>query len=341
MAKSTLFFYQNDSTRKALARIFSTVEELDQNHKAQVEYIYEQTPFRKDKKQRLRQLLNLIKTHSVNKAKEYLGICFLSINSMIDLFFDTYGKKISERAIQYLLKDLEELGLIQRIPTLRESDNRQSSNIYRTMKLEDNESTEQQSEQTSMEDKAQVIEQVSESQEGSSVSDSEDSTDAFPEYEDEFAHKERANLHSNKAHSSFKALSKGINTVKERKAKIVESIRRNLSKFAKPKKPRLLNFVPKAFRSLFQPLTSEPEEIYEFWKITKHICEKERGFSRETTMQAAESAFAEFFTHCKAAVRGKFEMYNPFGFYHAVLNAHSFAIRASNSQAGPKNWLQD
>lgn len=313
MAKSAIHLYQTAGVRQALASIFKSVKELDENHKQQVSYIYGKTDFRKDKKQRLQRLLNIIKTHSVCESQGYLGVCFLSIKNMMALFSERYGKKISERCMQYLLRDLEELKLIERIETIRMSDNRQSTNIYRTRKMESQAPAQPEA------DKQPVAEHLAKSQ----PAQKREAQENRGEDARKPAPKESGKVRPKKAHYFFKAPLKILKHIQERSTAARKSNRAAYAPVKTDPSARLLNFVPKDFKELFAAITTSPREIYEYWRVAKYACEAERGLGRSETKKTYEAAFAEFYDAIKAASKGKFEMLNPFGFYCSVMRSYA------------------
>ena len=306
MAKSAIHFYQTAGVRQALASIFKSVEELDNNHKQQVSHLYDKTNFRADKKQRLQRVLNIIKTHSVCETQGYLGICFLSVKNMMRLFLERYGKEISERCMQYLLRDLENLGFIERIETIRMSDNRQSTNIYRTKKIE--------SLETELTASAAKDENIPEKTGDISENEAVRTKETAP--------KGSLNMRPKKAHFFFKAPLKILKQLKERNTTVRET---QSIKNSQKKDPatKLLNFVPKDFAELFSAITTKPQEVYEYWKVTKHACEKIRGLSRSETKKTYVAAFTEFYEAIKAASKGRFNMRNPYGFYYVVMDSYA------------------
>lgn len=326
MATSAIYFHQTAGTRRALASIFSSIEELDANHKKQIARIYDETKFRKDKKQRLVRLLNIIKTHSVCEKQGYLGVCFLSIKSMLDLFERRYGQKISERCAQYLLSDLEKLGHIDRIETIRTSDHRQSTNIYRMKKVESD---------------------VSVADDGGQGSEPAAPGEAPSDVSAELAPKDQGNLHPKKADLSLKAHLQNQEHSGERKTPARVSLLDKISEVRNGisnSMAKMLRFIPRAFKELFAAITTTPQEVREFWQITKLVCMKHHGLAPDLAKRCWSDAFVEFYESCKAASRGKFTMHNPFGFYYGVINAHAggTARLSSGSNAADKarGWLE-
>jgi len=307
MATSAIHFYQTAETRRSLANIFKSVEELERNHKRQVAFIYDEMDLRADRKQRLARVLNILKTYSVCEAQGYLGVCFLSIATIMETYIERYGK-ISIRCVKGIMADLRELGFIQRVETKRMTDNRQSTNIYRTKPF-----------RTELEEPTPT--QGCEDSEGGSVDGADKPVDNRTGVlvEEELAPKGETKLHPKKAHFFSKAQFK---VLRERNT---TTLQRNGAKTLEEgsKSAKLLNFVPKSFRSAFSAITATAREIYEFWRITRH-CVKDRNFDEKTTEETYQAAFRRFFECCKAATKGKFEMRNPFGFYHSIMAEESW-----------------
>ncbi len=170
-----------------------------------------------------------------------------------------------------------------------------------------------------------VIERFAESGNGKASTECEASRGE--DRPDNLAHKEPEILRTEKTSSPSKTSSKEI---KERMAKGL----------------RLLNFVPRWFRERISCASREPREIHELWKVAKHLAKRTFGsFMGADEWQAVVSRAArEFYLSAKAAARGKFKMGNPFGFFHAVLEAEGYAHlrRRTQEESGLfYNWLED
>ena len=143
---------------------------------------------------------------------------------------------------------------------------------------------------------------------------------------EKLAHKDPENLHTKKTTSSFKTT---IKEIKERCAKEL----------------RLLNFIPKWFKEQIACYSKKAREVYEYWKVTKHLMNRTFGTAIEAEEKQAvvRSTVREFFLSAKAAARGKFRMHNPYGFFHAVLKAEGYAYIRRKGQASSTilyNWLE-
>lgn len=141
------------------------------------------------------------------------------------------------------------------------------------------------------------------------------------------AHKAKKNLRTNKTTSPPKT------TVKENKERIA-------------KDRRLLNFIPRWFKEQIACYTSEAKTTYELWKVAKHLVERKLGsmIDVEERKDVVRRAIREFYLSAKAAARGKFDMRNPFGFFHTVLEAEGYAHVRRQVQASSSlfyNWLEE
>ena len=141
------------------------------------------------------------------------------------------------------------------------------------------------------------------------------------------AHKEPENLRTVKTTSPSKT------TFKEQEERMA-------------KERRLLNFVPKWFRERISCCSAKGKEVHEYWKVAKHLMGRIFGAAIEAKDRQAviSAAVREFYRSAKAASRGKFKMANPFGFFHAVLEAegHAFARRQAHGKSGTLyDWLAE
>ena len=144
---------------------------------------------------------------------------------------------------------------------------------------------------------------------------------------EELAHKEPENLRTDKTTSPFKT------TVKKIKERMASG-------------KRLLNFVPKWFKERIGCCAREGREVFEYWKVAKHLMKRTFGavMSIDEWRETVDRAIREFFLSAKAASRGKFKMDNPFGFFHAVLETEGYAHvrRRTQDESGVLyDWLED
>ena len=141
------------------------------------------------------------------------------------------------------------------------------------------------------------------------------------------AHKEQENLRTIKTTSPSKTTEKEN---KERKAK----------------DRRLLNFVPQWFKEQVACYTKEPKPTFELWKVVKHLIERRLGcaIAVEDRQEVVRRAVREFYRSAKAAARGTFAMRNPFGLFHAILEAEGYAHARRQAHASSPlfyNWLEE
>lgn len=343
--KQSIHFIQNKQTRKALATIFHSVNELDANYKRQVEHLHLHTPFRRDKKSRLLKLLNILKTYSVCEKQENLGVCFLSIRNIIAVFNERYGA-ISERSVQYLLRDLEEWNYIQVVPTIRKSDHRQSTNIYRILKLQEakeNDSKPVEAAEVPLGEQGchQKDNKGSDRNSGASQCQSkaknstENSVENGSSFTKELAPKANGNMHPKKATLSCKATCKDLKPYTKRYTKQAS---------------RLLNFVPAFFKEQTAVLNEDAQFVYELYRVAKHVGKKHYSIEcSELFRDCTAAALTEFVSAMKKHHQGTRAIQNPFGYFHRLMKEitsdklwDNLVSRMRNSEtAAALSWLTD
>ena len=140
------------------------------------------------------------------------------------------------------------------------------------------------------------------------------------------AHKDSQNLRTVKTTSPSKT------SLKEHKERIA-------------KERRLLNFVHEWFKEKVACCAREAKRVYEYWKITKGLLGRTYADRIEVQDRAGVLAAAvdEFFKACKASARGAFQMKNPYGFFHAVLQEEAQAHIRREAHASSLlfyDWLE-
>lgn len=249
-----------------------------------------------------RRLARLLEVIKMHSCK-HLGVSYLCERTMIDEYEALFRERISKRTVHTLVMQLRELGFVTAIPTKRR-DGKQSANIL-------------------------VLERMEE-----------------PAME-EPAHKESENLHTKKAPSPSKPAAKAA---RQRLANRRPESRQQGKTGTEPEAParskggskRLLNLVPEWFRERIACCAREPEAVHEYWKVAKHLSRKVFTLGAADEESVVSTAVREFFRASKAATKGRFAMANPFGFFHAVLEAEATAHvrrRAHDESPVLYDWL--
>ena len=249
-----------------------------------------------------RRLARLLEVIKMHSCK-HLGISYLCERTMAYEYEVLCGERISKRTVHSMVMQLRELGFITAIPTKR-GDGKQSANIL-------------------------VLERMGENPASGNL-----------------AHKEGENLHTKKAPSPSKPVAKAT---RERMASTRPEAEQQEKANAKGKIPargdkRLLNLVPEWFQERIACCTREPKAVHEYWKVARHLTRKvfDLGADGEGERFVIQTAIREFFKASKAAARDKFIMRNPFGFFHAVLEAETTAHvrrRAHDESPVLYDWL--
>jgi len=322
MAKKAIKVYLRsaiESGFKFVKRRFENLSELNENFHAQRKWIFEKLDKKADFKQRLAKVLEVLKMHSC----KYIGISFLTENRLCEAYEAQHGEPISKRSVSTYVKQLREIGFVTTISATRE-DGKQTANIVVIEKLgaanDGKTGSSSAKEAGKGEGKAAVL-----ADEGKT--DDRIATDGGEDRPEKPAHKEAEILHTEKTTSPSKTT---VEEIKERMAK----------------GRRLLNFVPKWFRERIVCCSRDGREVYEFWKVFKHLSKRTFGalMGADELQEVVSKAIREFYLSAKAAARGKFRMANPFGFFHTVLEAEGYAHIRREAQASSSllyNWLED
>lgn len=316
MARSAIKIYLKSAIESGFSfikRRFKNLDELNDNFHEQRDWIFEKMEKKVDYKRRLAKVLEVLKMHSC----KYVGISFLTENSLCEAYEAQHGEPISKRSVSTYIKQLREIGFVTTIAAKRE-DGKQTSNIV-------------------------VIEKIGMMGEkgrggGISLEEERERTDVVAPPDNDgkkrevevrsgkVAYKGEENLHTEKTNSSSKTT---VKEIKERKAN----------------DNRLLNFVPKWFQDRIGCCSRNAREVFEYWKVSKHLVRKTFGSLVEANewQEIVCKSAREFFLSAKAASRGKFKMHNPVGFFHSVLEAEAYAyVRhcAHESSGVFFNWLE-
>lgn len=179
MARETIKVYLKSAIESGfefIKRRFGSVEELNENFRAQRDWIFERLERKADFKRRLGKVLEVVKMHSC----KYLGISFMTENVLCKAYEERFGETISKRTVGTCVKLLREIGFVSVIPAKRE-DGKQTANIV-------------------------VIERIDTKgeREGSETAAASKGEDRF----ENVAHKEPENLRTVKTTSSSKTTSK-------------------------------------------------------------------------------------------------------------------------------------
>lgn len=251
-----------------------------------------------------RRLAKVLEVLKMHSCK-YIGISFLTENRLCEAYEAQYGESISKRTVGTCVKQLREIGFITTMPAKRE-DGRQTANI---VLIERHESAARSGVQT----EASARKEPNSNEEGELQAK-------------KLAHKDAENLRTQKTTSLFKT------SLKDHKERIA-------------KEHRLLNFVPKWFKEKIACCSTKGREVYEYWKVTKHLmdCTFGTSINQEEREGVVARSIRELFLSAKASARGKFEMRNPYGFFHAILEAEGYAHIRREAQASSLifyNWLE-
>ena len=292
--------------------------ELNENLRAQRRWIFERLEKKADFKRRLARVLELLKMHSC----KFVGISFMTESSLCAAYEERFGESISKRSVGTYVKQLREIGFVSIVPAKR-ADGKQTANIVVI-------------ERFSAEGDDRVSScAVTKTEEGkrkaasSAEGGASNESAVFEREEDcpeKLAHKESEILRTKKTTSPLKTI---VKEIKERMAS----------------GRRLLNFVPRWFKDRIGCCAREGREVYEFWKVAKHLKKRTFGvvMSTDEWQEVVGGAIREFFLSAKAATRGKFKMGNPYGFFHAVLEAEGYArVRRQVHESSDLfyNWLE-
>lgn len=311
MAKQAIYIYLKEAIESGfpfVKRRFENLTELNRNFHEQRTWIFERLERKVDYKRRLVRVLEVIKMHSV----KHLGISYLTENSLSAAYAEQFKESISKRTVGTCIKHLREIGFLHVIPTKR-ADGKQSANILVLERFRG-------AAETSSETTA-----ASASSTAAATTASSPSTLSFSPLK--VAHKNEKNLRTQKTLSLSRP---SILRIKERQAN----------------KRQLLNFVPKWFQEQVGCLAREARDVFEYWKVTKQVIR--RTFSecieQPEREQVVRAAIRSFYQAAKAATKGKFQMQNPFGFFHEVLRVESSAhVRRKAQEVHPIlfDWLRE
>ena len=312
MAKKAIKTYLRaaiESGFEFITRRFENLGELNRNFHAQRAWIFEKLEKKADFKRRLAKVLEVLKMHSC----KYIGISFLTENRLCEAYEEQFGESISKRTAGSYVKQLREIGFITTMPAKRE-DGKQTANIVIIERFEAEGLVEK-----GVDCAIAAAGEREEPQNGASSRGENRS--------ENLAHKEPEILRTEKTTSPSKTTYKEI---KERMAK----------------GPRLLNFVPRWFKERIGCASRGPKEIHEFWKVSRHLERRTFGavMNADEWQEVVGRATREFYLSAKAAAHGKFKMDNPFGFFHAVLEAEGYAyVRRQVHESSDLfyDWLQD
>lgn len=127
MAKTAINIYLRTAIESGfdfIERRFDNLKELNENFHAQREWIFDKLAKKTDYKRRLAKVLEVLKMHSC----KYIGISFLTENSLRAAYESRFGQSISKRSINTYIKQLREIGFISTMAAKRE-DGKQTANI--------------------------------------------------------------------------------------------------------------------------------------------------------------------------------------------------------------------
>ena len=322
MAKSAIQIYLKSAIESGfdfIKRRFDSVEELNRNFHAQRKWILTKLEKKADFKRRLAKVLEVLKMHSC----KYIGISFMTENNLCGAYEAQFGESISKRTVSTCMKHLKEMGFVTIMAAKRE-DGKQTSNIVVIERFAAAAREEIFAGRSGGGKKGSAephFHYIGERKEPESPANDEE------ERIENVAYKEPENLHTKKTTSLFK------NPPKEHKERIA-------------KERRLLNFVPKWFKDRIACCSTQGRAVYEYWKVAKHLMGRTFGpaIAAKDVQEVVGRAVREFFLSAKEAARGKFRMSNPFGFFHAVLEAEGYAhVRREVQTSSPLfyNWLED
>lgn len=303
MAKAAISVYLRDAVEegfKFIERRFASVVEMTESFRRQRAWIYEHLQRKADYKRRLARLLEVIKMHSC----KFVGISYLTENSMAEVYERLHKSKISKRTVHSMVAHLRELGFLSVIPTKR-GNGKQSANILVMERMEAAEQQMVAGEEPALEN---------------------------------LAHKESGNLHTKKAPSPSK-LPVAKATVrrmasKRPRTKQQEGGKRLLNLVPQwfqerigccAREPKAVHEYWKVAKHLSQRLLGG-------------------GVDAGEMQPAVQAAVREFFRTSKAAAKGVFTMANPYGFFHSVLEAEMTAhIRRRAQEVSPVlyDWLAE
>lgn len=324
MARSAIRIYLRSAIESGfefIKRRFESLGELNENFHAQRRWIFEKMEKKADFKQRLAKVLEVLKMHSC----KFVGISFLTENRLCEAYEAQHGEPISKRSVGTYVKQLREIGFITTISAKRE-DGKQTANIVVIEKFEKAEKKcGMNADPKAGEPKDGNNPGRNELEERESGQGASDGMGA--DRPENLAHKGAEILHTEKTTSPSKTT---VEEIKERMAKGL----------------RLLNFVPGWFRERIACCSKDGREVYEFWKVAKHLVKRAFGtlMGANELQDIVSKAIREFYLSAKAAARGKFRMANPYGFFHAVLEAegHAYVRRRAQQASGVLyNWLAD
>lgn len=311
MAKTAIGIYLKTAIESGFSfieRRFKNIDELNDNFHAQRDWIFEKLKKKTDYKRRLAKVLEVLKMHSC----KYIGISFLTENRLCEAYETQYGESISKRTVGTCVKQLREIGFITTMSAKRE-DGKQTANIVLIEKL-------------SLPMKGGVQAEAAFGGEGTQASEEHRLNEEGKPQVEKLAHKDAENLHTKKTTSSFKT------SLKDHKERIA-------------KENRLLNFVPKWFKERIACCSTKGKEVYEYWKVAKHLMNRfGAAIKKEERNEIVSGSIRELYLSAKASARGKFEMRNPYGFFHAILEAEGYAHIRREAQASSLvlyDWLEN
>lgn len=309
MARSAIKIYLKAAIEGGfgfIARRFENLGELNENFHVQRAWIFEKLEKKADFKRRLSRVLEVLKMHSC----KYIGISFLTENRLCEAYEAQFGESISKRTAGTCVRQLREIGFITTIPAKRE-DGKQTANIVVIERFKGAD-----------EDEKLCLLKSGERKGGEGIE-----AGGGAGRSENLAHKEPEILRTEKTSSPSKT------TVKEIKERMAKEL-------------RLLNFVPRWFKERIGCVSRDPKEIHELWKVSRHLAKRTFGsfMGADEWQSVVSKAAREFYLSAKAAAQGKFKMGNPFGFFHAVLEAEGYAHlrrRAQEESGLFYDWLDD
>lgn len=317
MAKTAIRIYLKSAIESGFSfikRRFNNLDELNDNFRAQRDWIFEKMEKKADYKRRLAKVLEVLKMHSC----KHIGISFLTENRLCEAYKAQHGESISKRSVSTYIRQLRELGFVTTLAAKRE-DGKQTSNIVIIEKIgtmgekgRENESS---------------LEARGERMNASMLSGDDEKKREVEVRSGKVAYKDGENLHTKKTSSPSKTT---VKELKERKANV----------------NRLLNFVPRWFQDRIGCCSRDAREVFEYWKVSKHLVKKTFGSLVEADewREIVRKSVREFYLSAKDASQGKFKIHNPIGFFHSILEAEAYAhVRrcAQDSSGVFYNWLED
>ena len=280
MARSAIKIYLKSAIESGFSFIrkrFNNLDELNDNFRAQRDWIFEKMEKKADFKRRLAKVLEVLKMHSC----KYIGISFLTENRLCEAYEAQHGESISKRSVNTYIKQLKEVGFITTMAAKRE-DGKQTANIVVIERFKT--TGERQSDK-------HPAHETGERKAGKSAREAEGNVPS-----ENVAYKGAENLHTKKTTSPPKT---SLKESKERMAKDV----------------RLLNFVPAWFKERIGCCAMEAREVHEYWKVCRYLMRRTFGslMGAKEWQGTVNAAIREFYLSAKASTRGKFQMHNVAG----------------------------